>query len=219
MKDSNQEAVFIFLKKDSVVPKGLGTGFETEVREHWVAVSTVHSIWLRVILGFFAPKRNPWLQMSIFCLLFPVYVVCNNMRNVLQSIRRVLFHIMKRNAPITWYLVWHEGMRVFRGCKAWWSIMLEDDVQQKELSLVKSCPCCLLGTVSGISYVLTSAWCCLREYPLERKMVAKAEQKTLWVSLTMQGRQSCHHHHHQLLPHPQNQRKIILGFLAALWVM
>lgn len=116
--------------------------------------------------------------MSIFCLLFPVYVVCNDMRNVLQSIRMALFHIMKWNAPITWYLVWHEGMRVFRGCKAWWSIMLEDDVQQKELSLVTSCPCCLLGTVSGISYVLTSAWCCLRGYPLERKMVAEAEQKT-----------------------------------------
>lgn len=97
--------------------------------------------------------------------------------------------------------------------------MLEDGVQQKELSLVKSCPCCLLGTVSGISHVLTSAWCCLRGYPLERKMVAEAEQKTLWVSLTMQGRRSCHHHHHQLLPHPQSQRKIILGFLAALWDM
>lgn len=58
--------------------------------------------------------------MRTFCLPFPVYFICNNVRNVLQSVRMLLFHIVKLNEPITCSTAWNGGMRVLRGCKAWW---------------------------------------------------------------------------------------------------
>lgn len=205
MKDVSQESVFIFLKKDSVVPEGWGTGFDPEARQYRVVASTLCSIWLGAI---FFPVRSPWPKMSIFCLLFPVYIVCNYVSNVLQSIRMVLFRITKLNASITSSVVWHEGMRVFRGCKAWW---------EHKVGRWHTAEGAQLGEVSSMLPVGNSLWnklsfdLCL----VLSQGISTRDKNGNWgwtedsvgfihYAGVAQGRQICHHHHHQLLPYPQN---------------
>lgn len=216
MKDVSQESVFIFLKKDSVVPEGWGSGFDPEARQYRVVASALCSIWLGAI---FFPVRSPWPKMSIFCLLFPVYIVCNYVSNVLQSIRMVLFHITKLNASITSSVVWHEGMRVFRGCKAWWEHKVGRWHTAEGAQLGEVLSMLPVGNSLWNKLSLTSAWCCLREYPLGTKTVTEAEQKILWVSFTTQelhrGGRSAIITIISYCPIP----RIILGFLGVLWDM
>lgn len=146
--------------------------------------------------------------MSICCLLFPVYVVCNNVRNVLQSIRMVLFHIMKLNAPTTCSVVWHEGTRVFRGCKAWWEhdVGRWRTVEGAQLDEVLS----MLPIGNSLWNKLSSDLCLVLSQGIS---TVKKNGSWGWTEDSVgfihyagvaQGRQGCHHHHHQLLPYPQN---------------